>query len=112
MAKIADATFNGKSGTGYSFAVYSLGTEFKALGAVYIITKRSSDSITGKFSHSAIYVGQTGDLSTRFIDHHKDQCFTKNDANCICILVENGEKARLAIETDLCRAYPNAPCNG
>lgn len=108
MAKIADANFTGKSGQTYSFQVYAWGTGFKSLGAVYAITKRVVTN--GKGHHTFIYFGHTGDLSERFDDHHKDNCFTRNDVNCICILLESNEATRLAIETDLIRAH-NTPCN-
>ena len=57
MAKIADATFNGKTGT-YQFQVYPNDTAFKAVGAVYVFTKRTVDS-SGKGSHALLYIGQT-----------------------------------------------------
>ncbi len=110
MAKLADAAFAGASAKKYTFGVYPIGTSFKALGGDYVITRRTVDQ-DGHGSHFIIYIGQTGDLSTRFDNHHKAQCFKNNNANCICVLLESGEKARLAIETDLCRANEDAPCN-
>jgi hypothetical protein len=99
MGKIADATFTGRSKKNYDFAVYAWGTEFKALGAVYVITQRTVTDNKG--IHKVIYFGQTGDLSERFDNHHKASCFKKNGVNCICILLESNEKTRLAIESDL-----------
>jgi hypothetical protein len=94
----------------YSFVVYPINQEFRAVGAVYFITKRTANS-DGTGNHKFIYVGQTGDLSTRFDDHHKDACFTKHGANCISVHLNNSESQRLNIETDLCRLH-NPPCNG
>jgi len=108
--KIADANFLGLSGAKYSFAVYPIGQPFRAVGAVYIITKRTIKS-DGVGNHDFIYIGQTGDLSVRFIDHHKDSCFSRNGANCICIHTCDEESQRFDIETDLCRRH-NPPCNG
>lgn len=109
MAKIADASWKGQSGAKYDFAVYPLGTDFKPLGAVYIVTKRTVKDGSG--THDFIYIGQTEDLSTRFDDHHKDACFTKHGANCISVHLNSSESQRLDIETDLCRLH-NPPCNG
>ncbi len=110
MAKISDANFTGKSKNSYAFGVYEWGTEFKALGAIYVITKRTVDA-GGQGSHTFIYIGQTGDLSERFDNHHKASCFTKNGVNCICVHLESNEKIRLAIESDLIDGN-STPCNG
>lgn len=65
MAKIADATFNGKTGS-YSFEVYPASTTFDAVGAVYIFTKCIVDS-GGKGIHTFIYIGQTDSLKGRIL---------------------------------------------
>ena len=109
MSKIADADFMGKSGKIYQFRVYAWGTNFKAVGGVYAITKRTVTNDNG--SHLFIYFGQTGDLSKRLEDHPKASCFIKNGVNCICVHYESDEKTRLAIEADFIEAY-GAPCNG
>jgi excinuclease UvrABC nuclease subunit len=106
MAKITDMTFTGKSGTAYSFGLYPRETTFKALGGIYAFTKEKPD---GK--HTVIYIGQTGDLSERFDDHHKNDCFDKNGANFISVLLEDSEAKRLKIETDLVDNY-SPTCNG
>lgn len=41
MAKIGTMTLKGNSGQSYQFNVYPFGTEFKAKGAVYYISKRT-----------------------------------------------------------------------
>lgn len=111
MAKYGTVTFNGVSGTAYTFYAYSMDTSFKkGFGAVYFITKRI-EKAEGGASHTRIYVGQTGDLSDRFNNHYKQQCFNSHGANCICILGEQSEVNRLAIEEDLIAKY-NPPCNG
>lgn len=109
MAKIADANWKGSSGASYSFQIYPIETNFKALGAVYIFTKRTVAN--GNGSHDFIYIGQTEDLSTRFDNHHKAACITKNGANCISVHLNSNESKRLEIETDLCRLH-KPPCNG
>lgn len=110
MAKLGTLTLIGESGQEYQFDVYPIDTSFNSLGAVYYISKRDRKS-DGKGSHTKIYIGQTGDLSERFDNHHKADCFTSHSANCISILLESNESNRFKIETDLVRAY-NPPCNG
>jgi hypothetical protein len=64
MSKLGTITLKGKSGAKYAFNVFSRSTGFKALGAIYFMTKRTVDS-DGDASHTLIYVGETGDLSDR-----------------------------------------------
>jgi len=109
MAKLGTIHFTGQSGKKYSFNVYQITASFKAIGAVYLITKRTVTDGTG--NHTRIYVGQTGDLSERFNNHHKQDCFEENKANCICIYAEENETTRLEIEKDLIDNY-TPPCNG
>lgn len=109
MAKLGVLTLTGESGKQYEFNVYHIDTEFKAIGAIYCISERTENA--GKLpSHSKIYIGQTGDLSTRFDNHHKATCFHKYDANCISIHQDGNEDSRLKKEKDLIAAY-NLPCN-
>ncbi len=110
MAKIGTLTLTGASDIKYAFNVYPYGTEFKAIGAVYYISKRT-EKADGTGSHDKIYIGETGDLSERFDNHHKEPCFKMYNANCISIHQESNENKRLIIEEDLIDAY-NPPCNG
>ena len=106
MSKEATLTAKGASGASYSFDVYPWGTTFKAVGAVYRVYRKEQSS-----DYTAIYVGQTGDLSERFDDHHKASCFTRYGRTHIGILVESSETRRLAIEADLIANYKPV-CNG
>lgn len=92
--------FKGKSGTEYEFEIYEYGQTFKALGAVYAITKQSVHQ-DNTIWHTRVYVGETGDLSERFDDHHKEPCFGRNGANRICIHLCANKRDRLTIEDDL-----------
>lgn len=100
--------WTGKSGTKYTFNLYPIGTNFKAIAGVYIFTKQRVDK-----KWRAIYIGETEDLSTRFDDHHKMDCIEDEGATHICILsVGMGKKKdRQAVEADLI-ASENPPCNG
>lgn len=106
MSQITTLTLTGFSGNQYTFGVYRYGTNFNAIGAVYAVTYRNSVS-----KHDIIYIGQTEDLSDRFDNHHKESCFIRNNANCICVHTESNENLRLRIEQDLIHNY-NPPCNG
>jgi GIY-YIG catalytic domain len=110
MAKISTMTTKGLSGAEYAFGVYPMDQSFKAVGGVYVITRRYQKS-GGGYAHDFIYVGETGDFSTRFDDHHKADCFTRHNATCICTLVNDDEDERLSIEDDLIKRH-SPPCNG
>ena len=109
MTKLADLTVEGKSGNKYEFEVYPRVTAFNPVGAVYLVTKRTKKS-DGTGTHEFLYVGETGDLRTRFDSHHKEDCFDEKGGNCICIHRDGSEKSRLAKESDLLEAR-NWPCN-
>lgn len=96
----------GASGQQHQFGVYPWGTRFTAVGGLYLVLKKQSSS-----NYDVLYVGQTGNLSERFDNHHKQASFDRHGRTHIAVKAESGEKARLAIETDLIRKY-QPPCNG
>ena len=108
MAKIADATFKGESGS-YDFEVYPADTSFNAVGAVYIFTKRTVGA-DGKGSHTLLYIGQTDSLKDRIPDHEKWPCAQRNGVNCVCAHRDDDEDSRLTKEADLLAAI-DTPCN-
>lgn len=83
-------------------------TLFKEEAAVYVITHRHTDEMN-KVSHKHIFVGQTDNLGKQF-DSTRDQFFTRYEANCICVHLEENRPKRLKIESDLVGNY-NPPCN-
>lgn len=109
MAKYGAVTFTGASETDYTFTSYARDTDFNAVGAVYFMTKRGANP-AGGYSHTPIYVGQTGDLSVRPLNHHRKECCDWKEANCVCVLPESSRQTRLVIESDLREAY-DPPCN-
>jgi len=109
MAILAKVTFKGASGKDYVFNEYKLGTDFKAIGAVYIFARKVTKQ-DNSVVYPVVYVGETGNLSERFTDHHKAECIRFNGAECISILAQEDEKIRLAIEEDLIDNY-DPPCN-
>jgi hypothetical protein len=107
-------TINGISGKEYSFTMYAfdefddLKDAFNAISAIYILTKRTWNG--EKYGHTLIYCGETGNLSTRFDDHHAETCIKKRNANCISIMPVNGQTQRKQIETDILEGH-TFPCN-
>ena len=106
MPKETTLTLKGKSGNTYDFDVYPWRTNFNAVGAVYIVLKILSNG-----EYDLIYIGQTGDLSSRFGDHHNQSCFDRHGKTHIGIHRESSEKQRFAIESDLIANY-TTNCNG
>ncbi|MDA8082820.1 MAG: hypothetical protein M0024_04080 [Nitrospiraceae bacterium] len=106
MATEDKVAAKGVSGAQYDFDVYRWGTEFKAVGGIYLVLKRQ---MNGKYD--LLYVGQTGDLSERFDGHHKASCFTRSGKTHIAVKGEGSEQKRLSIEADLINNY-RPGCNG
>jgi len=109
MGKIAEATVSGASGKEYDFDSYTLDTQFKDMGAVYIFTRRIVDA-DGNGIHTFLYIGETGDLADTIANHEKWACVTQRNVNCICVHTDDNENSRKAKETDLLQAY-ETPCN-
>lgn len=108
-------TIKGMSGTNYYFNVYGfsrfsdLTDAFRPISALYAFTRRFSQGAS--YTYDLVYVGETGNLSTRFTNHHKEDCITNSFANCICIHSFQGtESERIAAETDILNAF-DLPCN-
>ena len=108
-------TLTGKSGKEYEFDLWSFEDFDDVKGAfegsgLYVFTRRYLDG--NKYKHNRIYLGETGDYSTRFDNHHREQCIRKHGANCIGLysMPNSTEKQRKDAENDLLEAY-NFPCN-
>ena len=105
----------GLSGREYIFNVYGfsrfsdLSDAFKSIPALYAFTRRFPYGAS--FTHDLIYVGETSDLSARFNNHHKEDCISRSNANCICIHSFYGTALeRMASEADILNAF-DLPCN-
>lgn len=110
MSKLDTVNLKGKSGNSYAFEIYSIDQAFNSVGAVYAILKYElrSGSTTAWYVH--IYIGETGDLSTRFTNHHKQDCFDNHGANRIGVHVDSSEKSRKSVEDDILNGG-KWPCN-
>lgn len=109
MSKIGTIKLKGTSGKEYDFNIYPFGTDFKKFGAVYYVSKRVLNS-DGSVKHTAIYIGITDDMSERFDNHHKKDCFKKHEANCISVHECSSKTTREEIEKDLVSKI-KPPCN-
>ena len=110
MMRISIITLNDISGKTYKFRVYPLDHKFPPLGAVYYIYKRTMSGYDNG-THTASYVGQSGNILVRFANRHKQSCLDKHGPNSICLHVDNNETSRLDKEWDLLNAL-QARCNG
>ena len=104
-ATTSTITLKGRSGASYVFELYEWGTSFRPVAGVYAVLRRDTDGF------AVIYVGQTGDLSERFDDHHKAWCFDRERKTHIGVRLDSSEQSRLATEADLVANY-RLPCNG
>ena len=106
MASLGTITWLGKSGKSYKYEIWSLSEIHKAVPANYIFVKETEAD-----RYQPIYIGQTGDISERFDNHHKMSCIRKNGATHLCSHGSSSdEKERKAEESDLLGKW-NTPCN-
>lgn len=109
-------TIKGESGKEYQFQLYTFDTfediksAWNSIPALYLFTRRELSN--GAYYHTYLYLGETGDLSTRFQNHHKESEIMSYSANCIGIYshVPADEPGRLNLERDLLLAN-KFPCN-
>ena len=109
-------TIKGESGKEYQFQLYTFDTfediksAWNSIPALYLFTRRELSN--GAYFHTYLYLGETGDLSTRFQNHHKESEIMSHSANCIGIYshVPADEPGRLNLERDLLLAN-KFPCN-
>lgn len=99
------ATWSGASGAEYTYYVYSWPNTFNRGEANYIFCSVSSFN-----TWVPIYVGETGDLSERFDNHHAISCIRSHGASHIHVHLKANQAARLAEERDLIHGR-NPICN-
>lgn len=107
-------TLKGKSKKEYVFSIYTfddfsdLKTAWKAIPALYLFMHYDEIKNWCDF----IYFGETGNLSLRFDNHHKESCIKRSLANCIGIYtnVSTNEEERKQREEDILEVY-KFPCN-
>lgn len=99
-------TWVGKSGKKYTYMFFEIGAAFGAAPANYIFCKGTTE---GKVR--AIYIGQTGNFSERFDNHHRMPCIKQEGATHIFAHKScDSEPTRKAEADDLIAKY-NPICN-
>ncbi len=99
--------WEGRSGAEYKYWIQSLPPNFKAAPGNYIFAKETK---IGTFM--AIYIGETGDLSDRFDNHHAMHCIKREGATHIHVHTNSaGDQARRDEESDLIAKW-SPTCNG
>ena len=97
MAALATIKWEGHSGRKYKFWVYKLGTRFKETPANFILARETAD-----LTFAPVFIGQTDDLSTRFINFEEMPEVQQGGATHIHAHANSrGESARLEEEADL-----------
>ena len=80
MADEGTINWVGNSGKKYQYWIYKIGMSFTSAPANYVFARKTEQE---KFS--AIYIGQTSDISERFDNHEKMPCITRNKATHVCV---------------------------
>ena len=99
--------WKGASGTEYKYWIHPLPPNFKPEAGNYIFAEETKPG-----TYKPIYIGETGDLSERFDDHHALPCIEREGATHIHAHTTPGrDQIRRAEESDLI-ANCDPPCNG
>jgi hypothetical protein len=95
--------FTGKSGERYRFQVLPIGTTFKALAAVYVVTKRTFDdrTFTTRASHQPLAIGETANLAATFLAKSELKTLAAKGADHICVCAIADQARRSRVERDL-----------
>jgi len=103
MSEPPKCTWTGKTGTTYTFEVWSLPANIKeGQDGNYIFAKAVTDNWV------PIYIGQ-GDLGERTNgSHHQQKCIDSKGATHVHVHLNAREEIRLAEEEDLLANYTNA----
>lgn len=94
--------FSGKSGEKYCFQVWSFGTRFRDVGAVFFVTRRLYKNATyHRASHEVIHIGETASMALPLGTGTELQAFEKLGANCVCVFRAENEAWRRRVVDDL-----------
>jgi len=108
MAKLGTVSVMGASRQRYELSVYPSADQFKPLGAVFFLAKRIPFA-EGEAEYTWVYVGETNDIS-RWSDGLPTTCIDAQEANSICLLMEDDASRRRSIAADIRNAL-KPPCN-
>ena len=104
MASLGNVTLTSASGQQYRFKVFPLGTRFRSISGVYLITRRDTRT-EGGHRHKILDVGGTEDFSQPFDGYCKVKNLTRFGANCICIQSDASAESRHKKERDLAATF-------
>jgi hypothetical protein len=104
MASLGKVTLMSASGEKYRFKVFPLGTRFRSISGVYLITQRTNRA-DGRHRHKILDVGHTADFSQPADGRSKAQNLTQLGANCICVQSDVSAKSRQDKELDLVATF-------
>ena len=97
--------FFGRSGEEYRFECWDLETRFRALGAIYIVTRRRVEGAGYRRAHhETLYIGHVASLACPTKSSPFPQ-FAQHGANCVCVHAVATEERRVAICNDLVAAH-------
>ena len=103
QSRSSTINFRGKSGERYRFQAWPIDTKFKAIGGIYIVTKREclDRTFPTKATHRCLAIGQTADLAASAFTEAELSKLTAQGANCVCVYAMADETARMQVEKDL-----------
>ena len=98
--------FPGRSGEEYHFECWDLETRFRAIGAIYVVTRRRAEGAGYRHAHhETLYIGQVSSLASLAVAPSPLAAFAQHGANCLCVYAVESEERRIAIRDDLVAAH-------
>ena len=104
MASLGKVKLTSASGKLYRFRVFPLGTRFKSISGVYLISRRATRA-EGGHRHKILHVGHTEDFSQPFDGYRKAKELVRYGANCICVQTDTSAESRCKKEQDLAATF-------
>jgi hypothetical protein len=97
--------FFGRSGEEYRFECWDLETRFRAVGAIYVVTRRRAEGAGYRRAHhETLYIGHVPSLAGLVGTLSPLGAFAQHGANCLCVYAASTEERRIAIRDDLVAA--------
>jgi hypothetical protein len=104
MASLGKVALTSASGERYRFKVFPVGTRFRSISGVYLITCRTH-RVDGGHRHKILHIGHTADFSQPFEGYRHAQELARFGANCICIQSDASAESRCRKERDLLATF-------
>lgn len=105
-SQVLTITWKGASGEDYKYWIYPIGKDFDQVPGNYIFAKEGNPN-----QWYPIYIGETGDLSERFDNHHRITCIKRNGATHIHAHKSSGVAADRRLEESDLIAKWRTSCN-